>query len=149
MFSQYDNESDNKNIEEMDKKTIIKFSIALLFIVAVILSLIFTSVYSTWSLPSWLSNIIETSAKPKDFLACVPANITSSDLSVLKIKYNSDDNKDATNSVSIITDIINSGTANIAVGFASCKFGTIYLKPSHIAIDAPHAIGSKNPMVDS
>jgi len=42
-------------------------------------------------------------------------NITSSDLSVLKIKYNSDDNKDATNSVSIITDIINSGTANINI----------------------------------
>lgn len=47
MFSQNSNESDNKNIEEMDKKTIIKFSISLLFIVAVILSLIFTSVYVT------------------------------------------------------------------------------------------------------
>lgn len=47
MFSRNSNESDNKNIEEMDKKTIIKFSISLLFIVAVILSLIFTSVYVT------------------------------------------------------------------------------------------------------
>lgn len=42
-------------------------------------------------------------------------NITSSDLSVLKIKYNSDDNKDATSSVSILTDILSSGTANINI----------------------------------
>ena len=43
----------------------------------------------------------------------------------------------------------NNGTVKIAVGCASCKFGTMYLKPSHIATDAPVAIGSKNPIVDS
>ena len=44
---------------------------------------------------------------------------------------------------------INNGTASIAVGFASCKSGTIYLNPSQIATDAPTANGSKNPIVDS
>ena len=42
-----------------------------------------------------------------------------------------------------------SGTVSIAVGCASCKFGTIYLKPSHTATDAPCDIGYKNPIVDS
>ena len=42
-----------------------------------------------------------------------------------------------------------SGTASIAVGFDSCKFGTTYFSPSHIAIEEPQAIGSKYPIVDS
>ena len=43
----------------------------------------------------------------------------------------------------------NKGTVKIAVGCASCKFGTIYLKPSHIATAEPVDIGNKNPIVDS
>ena len=38
---------------------------------------------------------------------------------------------------------IKSGTAKRAVGLDSCKFGTMYLKPSHIAIEHPSAIGVK------
>ena len=45
---------------------------------------IVTSVYSIGSEPSWLSNIKEASAKPRDFLFCVPANIISSDFEPLK-----------------------------------------------------------------
>ena len=41
------------------------------------------------------------------------------------------------------------GTVNNAVGFVSCKFGTIYFSPWHTAIDVPVAIGNKNPIVDS
>ena len=44
---------------------------------------------------------------------------------------------------------ISNGTASIAVGFDSCKFGTIYLSPSHTATEHPHANGSKKPIVDS
>ena len=44
---------------------------------------------------------------------------------------------------------INNGTASNAVGFDSCKFGTIYFKPSHIAIEHPLSIGNNSPIVDS
>ena len=40
-------------------------------------------------------------------------------------------------------------TAIIAVGFVSCKFGTIYLSPWHTAIDVPVENGNRNPIVDS
>ena len=38
----------------------------------------------------------------------------------------------------------NKGTASIAVGFASCISGIIYLNPSHIATDEPVANGSRS-----
>ena len=44
---------------------------------------------------------------------------------------------------------IKSGTEIITVGFVSNKFGTICFKPWHTAIEHPHAIGSKKPIVDS
>ena len=44
---------------------------------------------------------------------------------------------------------INNGTASIAVGFVSFKFGTMCFSPSHIAIDAPTDIGIRNPILDS
>ena len=44
---------------------------------------------------------------------------------------------------------INNGTANNAVGLDSCRFGTMYLNPSHTATEEPVANGSKNPIVDS
>ena len=44
---------------------------------------------------------------------------------------------------------IKSGTDIITVGFVSNKFGTICFKPWHTAIEHPHAIGSKKPIVDS
>ena len=43
----------------------------------------------------------------------------------------------------------NNGTVNNAVGFVSCKFGTIYFSPWHTATDPPIANGNKNPIVDS
>jgi len=43
----------------------------------------------------------------------------------------------------------NNGTASIAVGFASCISGTIYLRPPQIATDEPFANGNKAPIDDS
>ena len=43
-----------------------------------------TSVYSIGNSPSLLSNTKDASANPKDFLFCVPANITSKDFAPLR-----------------------------------------------------------------